>query len=67
MFIGYITPKNLSKTPTKPLQKPPKNTPKYPPNPSQNVPELVPKLVVFQFFWSGGDMSTGNTFVLNRC
>ena len=54
--MGYMTTKNLSKTPTKPLQKPPKHTPKYPPNPSQNVPELVPKLLVFPFFWSGGDI-----------
>ena len=52
--MGYITPKNHSKTPTNTLQKPPKNTSKYPPNPSQNTPKILPKLLVFSFFSSGG-------------
>ena len=48
--MGYITPKNFSKTPTNTLQKPPKNTSKYPPKPSQNTPNIFPTLLVFSFF-----------------
>ena len=56
--MGYITPKNFSKTPANTLQKPSKHTSKHPPKPSQNTPKLFPKLLVFSFFSSGGGRAT---------
>ena len=53
MFLGFITPNNLS-TPTNTIQKPLTHTSKYPPTPSQNTPNILSKLVVFSFFSSGG-------------
>ena len=67
IFVGgFITPKNLSNTPTNTLQTPPKHTSKYLLNPSPNTPQHIVKTIVFFLFSSGGGSILGDFLELSR-